>query len=198
MLEKVLESWAARIISTCPLVGLQPLPQLGNPPWLRLLCWDCWGAATPRLRSFLAWWLSSKDFPTSWAPPHRAIASPCRQESLLGREVKLILAGAPAGLAWKMPCLDTPGKLRPPPQHMTLLVPEACPGVCSQPPRSGIWTPLYNLPKGKMQIHLPSSKAAGATEGRTFSLEEARYIVDRTGVSASLSSLHLGQCCRVP
>lgn len=55
---------------------------------------------------------------------------------------------------------------------VNLSVPEACPGACSQLPRSGIWTPLYNLPKGKKRLHSPSAEAAAAVAGRAFSQEE--------------------------
>lgn len=56
---------------------------------------------------------------------------------------------------------------------VNLSVPEACPDVCSQLPRSGIWTPLYNLPKGKMRLHSPSSEAAAAVAEEEGSQEEA-------------------------
>ena len=59
--------------------------------------------------------------------------------------------------ALKMLCLDTPRNMLAP-TAVTPLLPEACPGAYSQPSRSGISTPLYNLPKGRWKSISPPGR----------------------------------------
>ena len=44
---------------------------------------------------------------------------------------------------------------------VTPLLPEACLGVCSRLPHSGIWTPLYNLSKGRRTPISPPERQLG-------------------------------------
>lgn len=59
------------------------------------------------------------------------------------------MAAPTVGAPWAWP---GPGTARPPPTRSAACVPAASPGVCSQPPRSGRWTPLYNLPRESMSV----------------------------------------------
>lgn len=62
--------------------------------------------------------------------------------------------GRGAGSVW------TPRNM-PTTPAVTPLLPEACLGVCSRLPHSGIWTPLYNLSKGRRTPISPPERQLG-------------------------------------
>lgn len=168
-------------ISTCPLVGLLLLSQLRLPlPLAQTSMVGLLGSAG-----------SGTSYPGGPAPGTSPLPGQPPWEGLVqSHDLALttrqqawhrtqVLSGRHRSWpwAWEMLYLDTPGnKLTTP--AVTLLLPEACPGACSQPSHSGIWTPLYNLPKGRCKSISPP----GAVEGRGFSRVGALGIREQAAI----------------
>lgn len=155
----------------------------GTTPWSDLYpsTWGSWGASHTPLRLLLAWWPCARGFPAPRARPHPA-------DRRAAWERSQARCGRSPSWAWPSKILrwTAPGPAATP--AVTPAVPEASPGACSQPPHSGIWTPLYNLPKEDADPLAPERQLE--PQGREPS--GGGGAANRAGVSASPRPPSLG------